>query len=133
MSVSRLLAVSSVLLFTVTACWPSVPDSWVCGTYVASYPRGTDTIVLQADGRYVQTVSLAGEAPVSVRGDWTPNGRGHVLLRGGLAVLYGEGELPFGPDGPIASTSMPLEVFWFRVVMNSGASYPYLKTASCRR
>ena len=48
----------------------TVPAEKVYGTYVASYPFGTETITLDRDGTFVQRVEIKQEDPVTVRGTW---------------------------------------------------------------
>src|SRR5947209_3522001 len=51
-------------------CSVTVPTEKVYGTYVRSYPFGTDTITLNSDGTFVQLVAIKQEQPVTVRGTW---------------------------------------------------------------
>jgi len=48
----------------------TVPTEKMYGTYVASYPFGTETITLNRDGTFVQCVAIKQEHPVTVRGTW---------------------------------------------------------------
>src|SRR5260370_4731353 len=63
------------LLFIIVAvmlvsCCMTVPAEKVYGTYVASYPFGTETITLNRDGTFVQRVAIKQEQSVTVRGTW---------------------------------------------------------------
>ena len=59
-----------VALFSLGACSAVVPERWAYGTYVATYPYGTSTIVLHRNGTLTQRVALHGHRLVVVRGRW---------------------------------------------------------------
>ena len=111
------------------SCFTNVPPEKVYGTYVASYPFGTETLTLNQDGSFVQQVAIKGQPPVTVQGSWSsePNNK-HVILKGSMMVVDGFGKLRSDwrivPSGIVAIST---ERLWFRVVLNSGGQYPYIK------
>ena len=59
-----------VLGLMLIGCSMTVPTEEVYGTYVATYPFGTDKITLNRDGTFVQRVEVKDEQPVTVQGRW---------------------------------------------------------------
>jgi hypothetical protein len=60
-------AVFAVLAVVLARLPIPVSAAEVVGTYVASYPFGTETITLNPDGTYVQRVEVAGDPPPQPR------------------------------------------------------------------
>ena len=123
------LGVAAFALAMLRCSW-HVPHERVYGTYVASYPYGTETITLKSDGTFVQEVVIGKEQPVTVQGVWEFDSRRstHVVLRGAMAVDDGVGHLrsDWRKAGSfIVNHSVGIE--WFKVVMGSGGEYPLIK------
>jgi hypothetical protein len=104
-----------------------VPADRLYGTYVASYPFGTDTITLSRDGTFIQQIAVRQEQTVTVHGKWDFDRKeSRVGFDDALVIDDGFGHLrPDWRKPGIAS--LEVEEQWFRVVMNSGSAYPYLK------
>jgi hypothetical protein len=115
---------------TMLGCSSSVPVEKVYGSYVASYPFGTETITLNRDGTVVQLVAIKGQPPITVHGTWEfDSGESRVNLSGLMVVVDGFGHLQSDWQTVKAGTvSRDVELRWFRVVMASAATYPYVKT-----
>ena len=60
--------VALFVALTLMACSMAVRHDKVPGTYVAFYPFGTDKIMLNSDGTFVQQVTLNNEGPATARG-----------------------------------------------------------------
>ena len=107
----------------------TVPVEKVYGTYVASYPFGTETITLDRDGTFVQRVEIKQEEPVTVRGTWDFDAKeSRANFYGALIVADGFDHLR--GDWRTVTTgivSLDVERHWFRVGMGSAATYPYIK------
>jgi len=107
----------------------SVPTEKLYGTYVSSYPFGTETLRLNSDGTFVQTAAIKEAKPVTVRGTWEFDpGESRITLHGSLIVSDGFNHLRSGWD--TASTgldALSVEILWFRVVIGSGLPNPYIK------
>jgi len=106
-----------------------VPAEIVYGTYIASYPFGTETITLNRDGTFVQSVAIKQEQPLTVHGTWDfdpKNSRANFY--GTIVVTDGFDHLR--NDWRTVTTgivSLDVERHWFRVEMGSAATYPYIK------
>jgi hypothetical protein len=125
---ARSLIVIMVLVMLV-GCSARVPAETVYGTYVASYPFGNETITLSRDGSFVQRVAIKGEQSVTVRGRWEFDPReSRANFYGAMIVTDGFDHLR--SDWRTVTTgivSLDVERRWFRVVMGSAATYPYIK------
>lgn len=116
----------SLLMF---GCSFKVPAGKVYGTYVAAYPFGTDTLTLNRDGSFVETVAIRGEQPRTVKGQWSfdPTAS-YATFKGVMIVDDGNGHLNDDWQNPShVPVDMDVEMHWFRVVMESAADYPYMK------
>jgi hypothetical protein len=124
----RLLAVVCIA-GTLMGCSTKVASEKVYGSYVASYPFGTETITLNRDGSVVQLVVINGQPPVTVHGTWEFDPEAsRVNFSGLMVVADGFGHLRNDWQTVRAGTvSRDVELHWFRVVMASGATYPYVK------
>jgi hypothetical protein len=122
-----LLAVSIAVMLI--GCSINVPLRKVYGTYKASYPFGTETIILNQDGSFAQQVAMKDQAPVTVNGKWDFDAQGsRVNLDGLMIVVDGFGHLRSDWQSVTAGTaSFDIEMHWLRIVMASGATYPYVK------
>ena len=108
----------------------TVPAEKVYGTYVASYPFGTETLTLNRDGTFVQQVHMKNEHPVTVRGSWSfdPKEKSRVDLYGLMFVVDGFSELrsDWRTVKP-GLASFGVQRRWFKVMMGSAGRYPYVK------
>jgi hypothetical protein len=121
-----LVFVASVML---VGCSMTVPAEKVYGTYVASYPFGTETITLNRDETFSQRIAIQQEPPVTARGKWefAPN-ESRANFYG--AMILTDGFDHVRPDWRTVTggiVSLDVERHWFRVVMNSAATYPFIK------
>ena len=109
----------------------TVPIEKVYGTYVSSYPFGTDTIMLNRDGTFVQKVEVYDDPPPAVsKGHWEFDAkRSRVTFDRYLPMDEGFGRLNKNWRIPNEgnAASLPVERLFFRIVMSSGANYPYFK------
>jgi hypothetical protein len=112
-------------------CSASVPLQNVYGTYVATYPFGTDTITLNRDGTLVQNVVITDDPPPEIaRGHWSfDSSNSYVTFDVYLSVDNGFGKLNATWRTPHhgSAASLPIEKILFRTTMGSGAQYPYIK------
>ena len=109
----------------------TVPIESVYGTYVASYPFGTDTIMLNRDGTFVQKVEVYDDPPPAVaQGRWIFDAKkSHVTFDRYLPIDEGFGRLNKNwriPNEGIAAV-LSIEILFFRIVLGSGSNYPYFK------
>jgi hypothetical protein len=120
-----LAAVAVVLV----GCAVSLPLKRVYGTYKASYPFGIETITLNEDGTFVQEVAMKDQAPGSLRSRWEFDSKdSRVNFDRLMMVVDGYGHLK--SDWQTATpgiASLDVEIRWFRVIMASAATYPYVK------
>jgi hypothetical protein len=126
-SARRLLVLVATLMFV--GCSMTVPAEKVYGTYVASYPFGTETITLNRDGTFVQSVVIGPEQPATVRGAWEfDSGDSRATFHGFMIVTDGFDHVR--TDWRVVAkglVSLDIEEHWFRVVMGSASTYPYIK------
>ena len=96
---------------------------------MASYPFGTETITLNRDGTFVQRVAINQEQPLAVRGTWDfDTNKSRANLYGSMIVADGFDHLRSDWRTVTAGVdSLDVERQWFRVVMGSAATYPYIK------
>ncbi len=127
-TVARCFVLVSVTA-TLIGCAINVPLKKVYGTYKASYPFGIETITLNRDGSFVQEVAMKGQAPVTVHGKWDFDSQGsRVNFDGLMMVVDGTGHLR--TDWRTVTpgiASLDVEMHWFRIIMASAATYPYVK------
>src|ERR1700730_11349683 len=110
-------------------CSMTVPAEKVYGTYVASFPFGTETIALNRDGTFVQSVAIKQEQPVTVRGTWDfdpkesrANFYGAMIVADGFDHLRGDWRTV-----TTGIVSLDVEMHWFRIMMATAETYPYVK------
>jgi len=125
---TRLLILIAALVITL-GCSSRVPIEEMYGTYVASYPFGTDTITLNRDGTFVQRVAISQEQPVIVRGTWDFDAKVHrISLYGVLLVTDGLGNLRKDWRTVTKGIVSPdVDKRWFKVVMTLDQEYLYVK------
>jgi len=124
----RFLVVMVVSLLFV-GCSMTVPAERVYGTYIASYPFGTETITLNGDGTFVQRVAIRQEQPVTVRGTWEFDPK-ESRANFHRVMIVTDGFDHLRSDWRTVTTgivSLDVERRWFRVLMDSAATYPYIK------
>ncbi len=116
-------------LMMLVACSMTVPAEEVYGTYVASYPFGTGTIMLNRDETFVQRVAIKQEQPVTVRGKWDFDPKeSRASFYGALIVADPFDDLREDWRTPTTGiVSLDVERRWFRVLMDSASTYPYVK------
>ncbi len=110
-------------------CSTNVPREKVCGSYVASYPFGTETITLKPDGTVEQQIVIKNQPPVTVQAKWEFDDKTSRIDFSGLkVVLDGLGQQRSNwQTAETGTVSRDLELHWSRVVMASAAKYPYVK------
>lgn len=105
----------------------------VFGTYVASYPFGTVTVMLNRDGTFVQQVVVYEDPPpASTTGNWEFDPEdSDVWFNRYLPISDGFGRLSEDWRTPVerrAAAILPVRRRFFSViVMGSGEGYPYYK------
>jgi hypothetical protein len=125
----RAIVALIVIQLTCVGCSMTVSAEHVYGTYVARYPFGIDTITLNRDGSFLQHVAVGREQPASVRGTWEfdPT-ESRATFYGAIIVADNFDHLR--PDWRTPTkgiVSLDVERHWFRVVMGSASTYPYVK------
>ncbi|WP_243310786.1 hypothetical protein [Fundidesulfovibrio agrisoli] len=125
--ITSIIAVLATLILF--GCSGNVPVDKIYGTYKAVYPFGTETIILQSSGDFIQTVAVAGQQEVTTSGKWKYDSNDNrVNFEGLLIVLDGFGQLRNGwNEAKSGISSLTIEKNWFRITMASAAPYPYLK------
>jgi len=101
----------------------------VYGVYVASYPFGTETLTLQRDGNFVQSVTIENQPPALAKGSWRfdPN-ESRIILTGSMVVLDGFDRLRSDWRTVTSGVvSMDVERHWLRFLLASAQKYPYVK------
>jgi len=114
---------------TMIGCSKSVPYEKVPGTYVASYPFGTETLTLNSDGSFTQRVEIKGEPPLMGSGTWKFDSKeSYVRLNDFLSVVDGFGHLKsdWRTTKP-GLAALPVGRMWFKVNIDSGGQHPYIK------
>ena len=134
MAGNRLLAVvwtaCTVGILSGCAFSRSVPENEWPGTYVASYSFGTDTLVINADHSFTQTV-IVGKERVQHTGKWRAEDWRPRIVRirfdGLLSPDDGLGNL--NPDWrrSLGPAVVGVERIWWHVEISSGATNPYMK------
>ena len=101
----------------------------VFGTYIASYPFGTETLTFNHDMTFVQHVQITGDPKAAnMKGTWSfDSNTSYVELHDYLQAADGFGKLR--PDWRKVSAMAyePVERQFFKIIINSGAEYPYMK------
>ena len=123
---SRCLAVVLIIVMLI-GCSANVPLNKVYGMYKVSYPFGIETITLNQDGSFDQQVAMKEQPPAVVHGKWDFDSQGsRVNLEGLMIVVNGTGHLRSDWRTP-GTASLDVEMHWFRIIMASAATYPYVK------
>jgi hypothetical protein len=127
-TLARCLVAVSITVILI-GCSINVPLKKVYGKYKASYPFGAETITLNQDESFVQQVAMKDQPPVTVHGKWDFDSQGsRVNLKGLMIVVDGTGHLRSDWQTVMPGTaSMDIEMHWFRIIMASAATYPYVK------
>jgi hypothetical protein len=110
-------------------CSMRVSPDRVYGTYVASYPFGTDTLTLNQDLSFVQRVDIRGGESATVRGKWDFDpGESQVTLYGAMIAAdefdHLRKEWKTVTSGIV---SLDVEIRWFKILIGSAFTYPYVK------
>ena len=113
-----LLVAAGVALVALQAWrWPRFERSDLIGVYVASYPTGTETLTLNADGTFLQEVALKepqGSTPVTRTGSWTWDESAQRLrLDNKMPVNDGLGRISPTFQTDPGGGSYPLERRWW--------------------
>lgn len=107
----------------------TVPPEEVYGTYVAAYPFGAEMLTLYHDGSFVQQVTVENQPPETAKGSWSfdpPESR--VTLTGKMVVVDGFDNLKSDWRTDTSGiSSFDVERHWFKIVMASAQTYPYVK------
>ncbi len=117
------------LAITITGCSRGVQRDDVYGTYMASYPFGTETITLKRDGNFVQRVTIENQPPASAQGAWQFDQKeSRITLSGSMVIVDGFDRLrnDWRAVDP-GVVSLDVERHWSKVLMASAAKYPYVK------
>lgn len=116
------------------SCSTHVPLKDLYGSYVASYPFGKEELTLNPDFTFVQKVTIHGQKPTIAHGQWkfdsiNSSADSYVDLYGSMWVVDGFDHLrsDWRKINPGMTASLPAELLWFRVTLNSGGDYPYVK------
>lgn len=126
-------AVRCIVLISMTVaivgCANDISLKEVYGTYKAAYPFGTETITLNRDGSFDQKFTLQVEGPVGIHGNWHFDAQGsRVNFEHIMIIMDGTGHLKrdWRTLTP-GNASLDVATRWFRVIMASAATYPYVK------
>jgi hypothetical protein len=85
------LALFLAIMIGLVVRFHAVPKSDLEGTYLCSYPFGTETLVLQSNGAYSQVMNYTRLGSTSHSGSWHLNSRHQVVLEDALLVDSGFG------------------------------------------
>jgi len=109
-------------------CSGSVPAGEVYGTYIASYPFGKETLKLQRDGSFVQSVVINGQT-ATARGLWKFDDKNSRVDLDGMMVVLDEFDhlRTDWQKKPPGLVSVDVERHWFRIVLGSAGRFPYVK------
>ncbi|MCU1309320.1 MAG: hypothetical protein JWO20_445 [Candidatus Angelobacter sp.] len=122
------LTIASLCLL-VSGCATKVSTDKVSGTYLASYPFGSEQLTLNPNGTFVQKVVLNGEEPAEQQGSWIFDPETSYVTFRNLAVVadgFGNRIDNWRNSKPIAS-SLPVERFYFKIRISDSAKFPYTK------
>jgi hypothetical protein len=124
---SRTILGLVALSCSLVACWHRVSPGNLPGTYVATYPFGTETLTLNQDGSFTQQITIKNEQPLITKGSWVFDPQESRLNLSGLTVAVdGLGHLIHDWRTAEPGTgSLPVDIVWFKITVNSGAPYPY--------
>lgn len=110
-------------------CSFKVSTEKVYGTYVAKYSFGTDTLKLDRNGSFIQTVAIENEPTQTVSGHWSFDSKiSYAKFYGLMIVDDGNGRLNRTWRTPISTlVEMDIERHGFKIVMESAGAAPYVK------
>jgi len=116
-------------LVGLSGCSATVPLDKVYGVYIAHYDYGNESIALNRDGTFVQTVKVENQSPATAKGSWEFDPKdSRVTLHGALVVDDGFGGHKGNWRTPTSGlVALDVELHWFRVEMGTGLPNPYLK------
>jgi hypothetical protein len=126
--IARVFATLAVAL-SLSGCSLSVPVDEVYGTYIASYPFGTETLTLNRDGTFVQKVVVEHQGFAGAQGKWEFDASESLVTFYG-ALVVDDGRDHVRPDWRVPPSGVAgfyVEKEWFTVVMASGLPHPYIK------
>ena len=122
------LALAALGALLLTACSSRVPADELAGSYEASYPFGSSTLVLNADGTFVQEVTVKGQGSATARGTWRFDAaRSTLSLHGVMDVVDPYGDIL--QDWRVVSDEpyVAVDQYWWRVNLVVCKEYPYIK------
>jgi hypothetical protein len=120
--------VLTLCIATTLACTHVSSDA-VYGTYVATYPFGSDTLTLGRDGHFNQLIAVTGQGRQAFSGTWQYSQReGYIQFHHLGCVADGFGKLKGDWRTDVMEMSyQSVERSWFKLSINSGARFPYIK------
>jgi len=123
-----ILTVLTFCVGTLLACTHVNPDL-IYGTYVATYPFGHDTLTLERGGHFNQKIEGDGQGAQAFSGTWQYSQRdGSIEFHHLGCIADGFGKLKDDWRTDVMDSSyQPVERLWFRLTINSGARFPYVK------
>jgi hypothetical protein len=129
MPVIARISITLAIALSLSGCSMSVPEDEVYGTYVASYPFGTETLTLNRDRTFVQKVVVQHQGSAEARGKWEFDAsESRAIFYGFLVVADGRDHVL--PDWKVPSSGIvafDVDKGWFTVMMASGSPHPYIK------
>lgn len=127
--VARTPTLVLLFLFELSGCSAGVSPNQVCGTYVASYPFGTEIISLNQNGSFTQIITVKNDPPVTTRGKWSFDPHTSSVTFDGLKIVDDGTGHPVSNwrTGTAMLVTKDVEMRWFKVVMETAASYPYIR------
>ena len=86
--------VAGLLAIMLVGCSMTVSSEKVPGTYLASYPFGSETLTFNRDGSFFQQVKINAQSTATARGSWVFDPKqSRIDLDGSMVVVDGFGNL----------------------------------------
>lgn len=113
-----------VVVAMLASCAITVSAKDVYGIYVASYPFGIETMTLNPDGTFVQSIEIKQAEPTTVRGRWEFDPKESRVTFHGAMMVADRFDAP-RPDWrtpTLGLVSLDVEKHWFRIVIGSAST-----------
>jgi len=120
------------LVIVLSGCGRAPSKAEVPGTYLADYDFATDTLVIKADGRFTQTVTLRATGKVvTASGAWSFDLQDHYIGLDGMLVVsdYANKLVPDFDKRRDYLVHEPVERWFGRLQIGSDPGVPYYRQA----
>ena len=131
--INNILLLSLLSIFT--GCSKQVDETEIPGIYIAEYPFATETVTINNNGKFVQSIKVkVNNKVVTTNGSWRfdPNNKDVYFSKEFMVIIDGFGEMIFNFDNPTrrAISILPVQSIFGKVQIGVDPRIPYIKQSN---